>query len=248
MRSSTVYEVFYWDAANDRDYIGLPIQRAQHIPSRQDQFSQELRIASNVPGKTEYVAGLYYFHQKIVGHPISIYGPLATYWLLPASATRTAALLDGYQSNGTTDFSADSYAVFGEVTWHPLPRLALTGRVRYTYENKDGSYDVQTFGGVAATAALRADQQNILRAQNYQAHVGDGSVSGRANLAYRLNDDVMAFASYARSQKSGGINMSGLPVNNVGQTVLSTATVRPEKKRDLGDRPQNPLVWRRGDL
>ena len=226
--SVSAWRCWYWDAANDRDYTGLPIQRTQHIPSRQDQFSQELRIASNTPGKVEYVAGLYYFHQKIVGHPISIYGPLATYWLLPASATRTSALLDGYQSNGTTDFRADSYAVFGEVTWHPLPRLALTGGIRYTYENKDGNYDVQTFGGVAATAALRADQQSILRAQSYRAHIGDGSVSGRANVAYRLTDDAMAYASFARGQKSGGINMSGLPVNNVGQTVLSTAAVRPE--------------------
>jgi hypothetical protein len=36
-------------------------------------------------------------------------------------------LLDGYQSVGTTDFRTDSYAVFGEVTWHATPRLALTG-------------------------------------------------------------------------------------------------------------------------
>ena len=36
-----------WDAANDRDYTGLPIQLIQRIPSRQDQLSQELRIASN---------------------------------------------------------------------------------------------------------------------------------------------------------------------------------------------------------
>ena len=102
LTSVSAWRFWNWDAANDRDYTGLPIQLTQHIPSRQDQFSQELRIASNQPGRIEYVAGLYYFHQKIVGHPISIYGPLATYWLLPASATRTAALLDGYQTDGTT--------------------------------------------------------------------------------------------------------------------------------------------------
>ncbi len=227
--SVSAWRFWNWDAANDRDYTGLPIQITQHIPSRQDQFSQELRIASNAPGRVEYVAGLYYFHQKIVGHPISVYGPLATYWLLPASATRTPALLDGYQTSGTTDFRTDSYAAFGEITWHPMPRLAITGGIRYTYENKDGSYDVQTSGGVAPTAALQTDQQNILRAQSYTAHIGDGSASGRANIAYQLTDDVMAYASFARGQKSGGINMSGLPVNNLGQTVLSTATVRPEK-------------------
>lgn len=227
--SVSAWRYWKWDAANDRDYTGIPIQITQHVPSRQDQYSQELRIASNRPGKVDYVAGLYYFHQKIVGHPISIYGSAATYWLLPASPTRTSALLDGYQSDGTTDFRTSSYGAFGEVTWHPLPRLALTGGIRYTYEEKNGSYDQRTFGGVAPTAALQADQQSILRAQSYQARVSDGSASGRANISYQLTDEIIAYASYARSQKSGGINMSGLPVNNVNQAVLSTAVVRPEK-------------------
>jgi iron complex outermembrane recepter protein len=236
--SVSAWRYWYWDAANDRDYTGLPIQLTQHIPSRQDQFSQELRIASNTTGPVEYVAGLYYFHQKIVGHPISIYGPLATYWLLPASATRTSALLNGYQSNGTTDFRTDSYAVFGEVTWYMTLRLALTGGIRYTYENKDGSYALQTFGGQPTTAgsALFNDQQSILRAQSYTGHIRDGSASGRANLSWQMSDTIMAYASYARGQKSGGINMSGLPVYPAGvagrasgDPILSTVVVRPEQ-------------------
>ena len=233
--SVSAWRFWNWDAANDRDYTGLPIQMTQHIPSRQDQFSQELRIASNVPGPIEYVAGLYYFRQKIVGHPISIYGPLATYWLLPAG--RPANLLDGYQTNGTTDFRTDSYAVFGEVTWRPRPRLAITGGVRYTYEDKEGSYDVQAFGGLATTtASLINDKNSILRSQSYTGSIGDGSASGRVNIAYNLTDQVMAYASYARGQKSGGINMSGLPVYPAGVTghasgdpILSTVTVRPER-------------------
>ncbi|CAN5244324.1 TonB-dependent receptor [soil metagenome] len=229
LTSVSAWRFWNWDAANDRDYTGIPIQSTQHIPSRQDQLSQELRIASNAPGMFDYVAGLYYFHQKIVGHPISVYDSAATYWLLPASATRTSALLNGYQSDGTTNFRTSSYGIFGEVTWHPLPRLAITGGVRYTYEEKDGVYDLRTFGGVAATAALQADQQSILRAQSYTAHVGDGSASGRANIAYQVTDHIMAYASYARAEKSGGINMSGLPVNTANQAVLSTSVVRPEK-------------------
>ncbi|TAK08465.1 MAG: TonB-dependent receptor, partial [Rhizorhabdus sp.] len=51
----------------------------------------------------------------------------------------------------------------------------------------------------------------------------------RANISYQITDEVMAYAGYARAEKSGGINMSGLPVNNVNQTVLATAVVRPEK-------------------
>lgn len=242
LTSVSAWRFWNWDAANDRDYSGLPIQLTQHIPSRQDQFSQEVRIASNGYGMIEYVAGLYYFRQKIVGHPISIYGPLATYWLLPASATRTSALLTGYQSDGATDFRTDSYAAFGEVTWRPLPRLAITGGIRYTHEIKDGSYDVRTFGGQATRpgTALYNDQQSILRTQSYTGHINDGSASGRINIAYDLSGWVMFYASYARGQKSGGINMSGLPVypsgvagHNNGDPILSTVTVRPEHNTTL---------------
>src|SRR5882762_1799409 len=68
LTSVSAWRFWNWDAANDRDYTGIPIQTTQHIPSRQDQYSQELRIASNKPGNFDYVAGLYYFHQKLVGH------------------------------------------------------------------------------------------------------------------------------------------------------------------------------------
>lgn len=229
--SVSAWRFWNWDAANDRDYTGIPIQLTQHIPSRQDQFSQELRIASNGRGPLEYVAGLYYFRQKITGNPISIYGPAATYWLLAASPTRTASLLDGYQSSGRTNFRTNSYAAFGEVTWRPAAGLAVTGGLRYTQEDKDGYYRLSTFGGLAPTAALQNDQQSILRAQTYKAHDSDGSASGRINIAYDVTGNLMAYASYARVQKSGGINMSGLPVNTANQAVLATAVIRPEKNR-----------------
>ncbi|EGD60396.1 TonB-dependent receptor [Novosphingobium nitrogenifigens DSM 19370] len=235
LTSVSAWRFWNWDAANDRDYTGLAIQEVQHIPSRQDQFSQELRAAGSVGHIVDYVGGFYYFRQKIVGHPISIYGPLATYWLLPAG--RPSNLLDGYQSSGTTDFTTDSLGVFGEVTGHLTSRLALTGGIRYTYEVKDGSYDVQTSGGLTTglTTSQISDKASILRAQSYTGRVSDGSASGRVNLAWTPVDPVMIYASYARSQKSGGINMSGLPVypsgvsgHASGDPILSTVTVRPE--------------------
>ncbi|MEJ7934741.1 TonB-dependent receptor [Sphingobium sp. AN558] len=236
LTSISAWRFWKWDAANDRDYAGLHIQTTQHIPSRQDQYSQEFRIASAEPGKIDYLAGLYYFQQKIVGHPISIYGPLATYWLLPAG--RPAGLLDGYQTNGTTDFRSTSYGIFGEVTWRPAPRLAITGGIRYTYEEKDGRYDVTASGGLTTglTPSLIADKASILRSQSYAAHLGDGSASGRVNIAYESTENIMAYASAAKGQKSGGINMSGLPVYPAGvpghangDPILNTVTVRPEK-------------------
>jgi iron complex outermembrane recepter protein len=236
LTSVTAWRYWNWDAANDRDYTGLHIQTTQHIPSRQDQYSQELRLAGKRGDSLDYVTGAYYFRQVIVGHPISIYGPLATYWLLPAG--RPANLLDGYGSDGRTDFRTDSYGLFGEATWRPAPRWALTAGIRYTDEQKEGLYDVTVSGGLTTglTASLQSDKASILRAQSYRAALNDASASGRVNVAYDLSDRMMVYTSYARGEKSGGINMSGLPVYPVGvpghasgDAIEETKIVRPEK-------------------
>jgi iron complex outermembrane receptor protein len=235
LTSVSAWRFWNWDAANDRDYTGLPIQITQHIPSRQDQFSEELRIASNGNGRLGYVAGLYYFHQKILGRPISIYGPLAAYWLIgPTTGTNNTAvpgsLLDGYGQDGRTRFTTDSYAAFAEVNWRPIDSITLTGGLRYTQEEKSGFYTTNVYGGLATTnTALINAKLSVLRPQTYSASDSDGSLSGRANIAWQASDDVMGYVSFARGFKSGGINMSGLPLNAQNLPVLTTAVVKPER-------------------
>src|SRR5262249_19542396 len=71
LTSVSAWRYWDWDVANDRDYTGIPIQMVQRIPSRQDQYSEEVRIASNGDSRLGYVAGLYFFWQGIDGTPIS---------------------------------------------------------------------------------------------------------------------------------------------------------------------------------
>ncbi len=228
--SISAWRFWNWNAANDRDYTGLQIQLTQGIPSRQDQFSQEVRLASNGNGKFGYVLGVYYFNQKITGRPISIYGPLATYWLLGPAPQFPSNLLDGYGQDGHTRITTDSYASFGEVNWKPVDRLTLTGGLRYTIEAKQGDYSTFVYGGLATTVpALVNAKLSVLRPQTYSARDDDGSLSGRANAAYQITDDIMAYVSFARGFKSGGINMSGLPLNAQNQPALSTAVINPER-------------------
>ncbi|WP_267397108.1 MULTISPECIES: TonB-dependent receptor [unclassified Sphingomonas] len=237
LTSVSAWRFWNWDAANDRDYTGIQIQTEQHIPSRQDQYSQELRFASNGDHALSYVGGLYFFRQRVIGRPISIYGSQAARWLIGTTTGTGAAaiavpanLLDGFGTDGRTDFQSNSYAAFGEVNWRPVDRLTLTGGLRYTYEDKKGTYDTFTFGGLQTTnAALNAAKLSILRGQSYDAKVNDGALTGRANISYEVVDDIFTYASFARGAKSGGINMSGLPLNNQNLPALNTAVVRPEE-------------------
>lgn len=251
LTSVTAWRFWNWDAENDRDYTGLPVQLSQHIPSRQDQYSQELRLASNGDGPLSYVVGLYGFRQRLTGRPISIYGPAAARYLIGTTtgANNTPVpsnLLDGYGQDGRTDFRSLSYAAFGEINYRIVPAVTATLGLRYTQEDKDGYYTTTVAGGPATTStALINARLGVLRPQSYEAHDSDGSLSGRGNLAWQVTGQTMAYASYARGFKSGGINMSGLPLDNANQPVLATAVVRPERNETYEVGVKNTLFDRR---
>jgi iron complex outermembrane recepter protein len=239
LTSVSAWRFWDWDAANDRDYTGIPIQTVQRIPSRQDQYSQELRLASQVQGPLSYVGGLYFFTQEISGSPSSIYGPEAAYWLLnPASFNVPIPrnLLDGYGQSGDSRFKMASYAAFGEMNYQLTSRLTATLGLRYTYEDKSGSYSTQVSGGPdlaglapATMAELTRARLSILRPQSYAATDSGGSLSGRTNLAWQATDDLLAYLSYARGFKSGGLNMSGLPLDAQNNPALATAVIADER-------------------
>jgi len=239
LTSITAWRYWDWDVANDRDYTGIPIQMVQRIPSRQDQYSQELRLASDSAGWLGYVTGVYFFRQQIHGTPTSIYGPMAAYWLLnPAnfSVPVPEDLLDGYGQQGESRFTMQSYAAFGEVNYQFMPRLAGTVGLRYTYEDKWGSYATQVFGGAdlsglptATASELARAKLSIFRPQSYAPADKGGSLSGRINLSYQWADGLFTYVSYAHGFKSGGLNMSGLPLNAQNQPTLSTAVIRDER-------------------
>ncbi len=257
LTSVSAWRYWDWDVANDRDYTGVPIQLTQRIPSRQDQYSQEFRVASTGDGPLSYVGGVYFFSQKITGRPTSVYGPAAAYWLLnpanfpgatiPRDPALGQTLLDGYGQRGDTSFKMKSYAAFGEANYAFTDRLTATLGLRYTYEDKEGRYATQVFGGVPAPAGsqLAAAKLSIFRPQSYTAADDGGSLSGRANVSYQFTDDLLAYASYSRGFKSGGLNMSGLPLDAQNNPALATAVIEDEtnttyevglKSSWLGDR------------
>lgn len=238
LTSVTAWRYWDWDVANDRDYTGIPIQMVQRIPSRQDQYSQEFRVASNGDARLNYVAGLYYYTQEITGHPTSIYGPEAAYWLLNQanfSVPIPRNLLDGYGQEGDSSFEMDSYAAFGEVNYDITDRLTTTLGLRYTHEDKEGTYVTRVFGGLSLTglppataAELARAKLSIFRPQSYSVADDGGSLSGRFNLAYQVSEDLLGYVSYAHGYKSGGLNMSGLPLDALNQPALATAVIEDE--------------------
>ncbi len=226
--SVSAWRFWDWDPSNDRDFIGLPVTTVSANPSQQEQYSQELRIASNGKRTFDYVLGAFYFHQTIDTQGLQVQGRSASAFLLnPTSAGgRNPATLDGLTSRNTIGFSNTSAALFGKLTWHVTDRLQIAPGLRLNYDKKDGDYVSVVTNGTGT--ALTADQRGVLAPQSYQPKFDSWNLSGDLTAAYEVADDIHAYATYARSYKSGGINLSGLPLDATNTPILSAATVRPE--------------------
>lgn len=256
LTSVTAYRFWDWLPSNDRDFTGLPITTVSANPSQQEQVSQEVRIASNGKSTIDYVAGVFYFYQTIDTQGLQVQGSAASRYLLnpgtPSASTPllsngcttltanacNPAVLNGLTARNTIGFTNTSAALFGKLTWHASDAFSVSGGLRLNYDRKKGSYvSVVTTGSGAVlncSAAAQAssvvrDQCGVLSPQTYPALLSQWNVSGDVTAAYTVSRDIHAYATYARSYKSPGINLSGLPLDAGNSPILSAATVKPEE-------------------
>ena len=229
LTSVSAHREWDWEPRDDRDYTALDVTRRSANPSHQKQNSQEIRLASNGSHAVNWTAGLYYFWQNITTHGVTEYGVDAAYWLLPATNS-PSALLDGYTVFNNSSIDTTSYAAFGQLDWKVTDRLRVTPGLRYTDESKDGAFAQTTTGGlVTADTTLLNRRLSIARPQAFAAKTHDGSWSGQLALAYDLTDDIHAYGTYSRGFKSGGINMTALPLTAANTPSLAAAVIRPER-------------------
>ncbi|WP_294391927.1 TonB-dependent receptor [uncultured Sphingomonas sp.] len=228
--SVTAWRYWDWQPANDRDFIGLPVTTVSQNPSQQDQVSQEIRIASNGDNRLGYTFGAYFFHQTIDTQGSQVQGSAASRYLLNPTSANAAipAVLDGLTSTNTIGFKNTSAALFGKLDWRVTDALHLQPGVRVNYDKKSGSYVSVVTTGTGSTT-LNSDQRGVLAPQSYDPRFDDWNLSGDVTLSYDLAPTIHSYATYARSFKSGGINLSGLPLDANNNPILGVATVKPEK-------------------
>ena len=221
LTSITSYRGWKWNPANDGDSTALPVVTLAEQSNRQRQFSQEFRLASDSDGPLDYVVGAYYFWQIIRGYGKTGYGSAAPAWFIPAvPAAAAQAALVGFEAHSTSDPSTKSLAFFGQLDWKINDRLSLTTGLRYTRERKAGSFhqfwaagiDPETLPDTLAAAVI-AIRGNFNPVTSRSTSFADNSLSGLVTLAWKVTDDALIYASYARGNKSGGLNLTNLPAD-----------------------------------
>lgn len=173
------------DYSERPDFYGL-------IPATTRQYTQEIQLSSNAGSAVDWIGGFFYYNATSGYEPFGIEGGSS----IPGDIAGDDII------NQISFFSkqrAKSYAGYGQATYEILPRLKLTGGLRYTSDHLRGSgYGFLTLAGVPGTIPIQpltTDKDSI------------GKWTFKAALDYQLTDDILAYASYSRGFKSATFNI-----------------------------------------
>ncbi len=245
LTSVSSWRYWDWDPKNDRDFTGLPIYTKSENPTKQDQYSQELRYAYEAEN-LNVVVGAFGFQQKIRTSGVQDTGSAASTWLLaPTSAlSNNPAVLANLRAENDIRLDNTSVAFFSKVNWDVTKRFTVSPGIRLNYDKKTGLYDSEVTG-TASDGTRRvissdptspyyndpwtAAQRGVQASQFFEVPFSDWNLSYDINLGYEVTPDVNAYATYARASKTGGVNLNGVPPQANGAPQLDVAGIDPEK-------------------
>jgi iron complex outermembrane recepter protein len=229
----TAYRSWSFVPYNDGDFTNLnAITDAGQLVD-DNQWSQEIRLASPADRPVSYVVGAYYFNQHQDNLLQTQYGSDSAAILdlglgAPAFAngyTQTTQLLGTY-----------SESAFGQLTWRPASAWELTFGARDTNERKTVSMDRNSDGSVAFV-----DNANFAGRTLNNLSLDNNGISGLLSASYKFDPNVLGYLSLSRGTESGGIN----PTVPVPGLSLAQLYVKPEIAYDAELGLKSTLLDRR---
>jgi iron complex outermembrane receptor protein len=173
----------YLDQINNGIYFGFPFING--LTGNSNAVSHELRFNSTGNGPLRWVAGLYYFNEKI--------GRDSTYTTYISAPFGDFNVVQPFMSVITNK----SNAAFGQLTYALREGTRLTLGLRGTRDRKTGS---DPLGGAAAVPPATTSPQA------YTEDVRFRNTSWKVGLDHDLMRNVMVYGSVSTGYKAGGFN------------------------------------------
>jgi iron complex outermembrane receptor protein len=200
--------------------IPLELQRRTTNAASQN-HSQELQLLSPdtlMDNRLSFVAGLFYFEEAYdLGQNIDLAPGYCEVFIRNTSTAGrlTQCRMQAQVGASVWYFSQDteSVAAYTQATFKFTDKFDVTGGIRYSRDEKDGTFRAITRN---VTATQAAEVTNDLRLK-------DSQVTYRVNSTYRPAEDVMLFASFSTGFKSGGFDSAPAttaPTGAAGRTFL----------------------------
>jgi iron complex outermembrane recepter protein len=227
LTSITAYRSYDFYPWNDFDNTPLDIQRDGGTSNALKQWSQELRVASPegsavLGQKVDWVVGGFYFQQELAGVNRAVWGPQQFYIATPPAGTTPASFADvayGYDAIG----KIQSYAIFGQATWHLSDKWEVTGGLRQNWETKSAFTNqyLTNRGGLTPAQVVSVFGVNF---GTSSGEVDSENLSWLASLSYKVSPDVLVYGSVSRGYKSAAANIG---VFSPAQIAAGAKTIIP---------------------
>jgi iron complex outermembrane receptor protein len=171
-------------------------------PQGYNQFTEEVRVASHLPGPLNFVAGAFYFDSNYSAQQDT----LLDFAYFGAPVPQGVAV--AFVGNATTQ-NSKSAAAFAQANYRITSRLKLTLGGRYTYDDKHFSLVTLSekgpnFEGSAVSGPYITGSKSW------------GNFTPHASLDYTISDNSLVYASYSRGYNAGGFNGRGTNARNIG--------------------------------
>ncbi|MCA8900588.1 MAG: TonB-dependent receptor [Hyphomonas sp.] len=175
--SVTGYYLFDEVNAHDASIGPRAILLVPYLPFEMNQFTQEVRLASDWDRPVNFTIGAFYEQRDTYGSQDAV-----------ITAFPPAPFAIGQEQ---TFQDQEAFSVFAQLIWDVTDRLEISGGARYSEEEKDLRFFHR---GMDVTANLVTDSLSF------------DNVSPELTVSYDLTDDIMVFGSYKEGFKSGGFD------------------------------------------
>lgn len=177
-----------------------------------ERSSIELRLQSTGDNRLRWVAGLFYNDDRHA---------YFNRWIIPTipggndiPLDRNINARENLYFATNQEREASEFAVFGEVSFDLTDQLSATLGARW-FETED---KLTGFVGSRFSCFDPADGNRIGNGTATSANCGGGlgakidDFTGKISLSYRVNDDVMVYATYSEGFRPGGVNREPSPL------------------------------------
>ena len=200
----TAYTEGSWFQTNDADSTSLDIAHLNYWTMDTEQFSQEIRLASDDDGALRWIVGAFYFNEKVnQGFEFVDTGLNAPFGT-------------GFVFTNGGDIETTSWAAFGQIDYDlsktsaAIP-LTVTVGLRYTSDTKKVddflNYYIPDYPFTLALAkSVEPDWSKL---------------TGTFGLAWQASDDVLIYGSVATGYLAGGELVGNFPGIYDPETVTS---------------------------
>lgn len=221
----TLTSITAWESAEiysradvDGGYNGFPpggdpnavwwgAQTADEIPDH-EQYTQELRLASNFAGNINYQVGVFYFSEELT---------INTYDFYTRDANSTPSdPAHGAQNGESTQYQeTKAWAVFGSVDYDVSDDFSVTVGLRYSDDEKDFTAEL-----IDNPFIPGADGGNFTESVN----PSDSHVSWDISTNYKIDQDINWYARIANSFRAPSVQGRVLYDQNVSVADSETIT------------------------